>query len=92
MDQKRKEELNDRIEEIFDNSFSSGSAWEKIKKLADEEGEQEVYLTLLENILDDLIENADQVKAYLRQIGWELPQESDKDGEGEEPKERRGEE
>ena len=92
MDQKRKEELNDRIEEIFDNSFSSGSAWEKIKKLADEEGEQEVYLTLLENILDDLIENANQVKAYLRQIGWELPQESDKDGEGEEPKERRGEE
>jgi len=92
MDEKRKEELNEKIEEIFDNSFSSGSAWEKIKKLADEEGEQEVYLTLLENILDDLIENADQVKAYLRQIGWELPQESDKDGEGEEPKERRGEE
>jgi len=92
MDEKRKEELNDRIEEIFNNSFSSGSAWEKIKKLADEEGEQEVYLTLLENILDDLIENADEVKAYLRQIGWELPQESDKDGEGEEPKERRGEE
>ena len=92
MDEKRKEELNEKIEEIFDNSFSSGSAWEKIKKLADEEGEQEVYLTLLENILDDLIENADEVKAYLRQIGWELPQESDKDGEGEEPKERRGEE
>ena len=92
MVEKRKEELNEKIEEIFDNSFSSGSAWEKIKKLADEEGEQEVYLTLLENILDDLIENADQVKAYLRQIGWELPQESDKDGEGEEPKERRGEE
>ena len=92
MDEKKKGELNEKIEEIFDNSFSSGSAWEKIKELADEEGREEVYLTLLENILDDLIENADRVKAYLRQIGWELPQEPDNQGEGEESQKRRSEE
>jgi len=80
MDKERKEELNEKIEEIFDQSFSSGSAWEKIKELANTEGEEEVYLTLLENIIDDLLENADEVKKYLKQIGWEM--EENENGEG----------
>ncbi len=79
MDKERKEELNEKIEEIFDQSFSGGSAWEKIKELANTEGE-EVYLTLLENIIDDLLENADEVKKYLKQIGWEM--EENENGEG----------
>jgi len=68
----RKKKLNDRIEEIFDRNVSSGGAWEDIKKLAEEEGKEEVYLTLLENIIDELLENADKVKEYLKQIGWEV--------------------
>ena len=92
MDEKRKEELNERIEEIFDNSFSSGSAWEKIKDLADEEGAEDVYLALLENIVDDLLENADNVKAYLKQIGWELSEEAEGEGEREQSEEGRTEE
>jgi len=70
--EKRKEELNKKLEEIFEGSFSSGSAWEKIKKLAEEEDEVEVYLTLLENILDDLLNNEKEVKTFLNQIGWKL--------------------
>ncbi|NPB05871.1 MAG: hypothetical protein GXO08_05785 [Aquificae bacterium] len=70
MDEKRKDELNRRIEEIFEGSFSSQSAWEKLKKLAEEEGSEEVYLTLLENIVDDLLANEAAVKEYLRRIGW----------------------
>lgn len=91
MDAKKKEELNERIEEIFDNSFSSGSAWEKIKDLAEEEGAQEVYLTLLENIVDDLLENAEEVKAYLKQIGWELSEEAEDQGQREQSQEGRTE-
>jgi len=83
MEQKRKQELNEKIEEIFDTSFSSGSAWEKIKELADEEGKEEVYLTLLENIVDDLLENADEVKAYLKRIGWPVERDSFQEAEGE---------
>jgi len=72
MEKDRKEELNKKIEEIFDESFSTGTAWEKLKDLADREGKEEVYLTLLENIVDDLLDNAENVKNFLKQIGWEV--------------------
>ncbi len=72
MEKDRKEELNKKIEEIFDESFSTGAAWEKLKDLADREGKEEVYLTLLENIVDDLLDNAENVKNFLKQIGWEV--------------------
>lgn len=70
--EEKKKELNERIEEIFDKNVSPGGTWEDIQKLAEEKGKEEVYLTLLENILDDLIENADNVKNFLKQIGWEM--------------------
>ena len=92
MGEKRKKELNEKIEDIFDNSFSSGSAWEKIKELADKEGAEEVYLALLENIVDDLLENADEVKSYLKQIGWDLSEETEGEGEREQSQEGRAEE
>jgi hypothetical protein len=70
MEEKRKKELNERIEEILDKNVSPGGAWEDIQKLAEEEGKEEVYLALLENILDDLIENADNVKNFLKQVNY----------------------
>jgi len=72
MEKDRKEELNKKIEEIFEESFSTGTAWEKLKDLADREGKEEVYLALLENIVDDLLDNAENVKSFLKQIGWKF--------------------
>jgi len=71
----RKEELNKQIEQILDESFSGTSAWEKIKNLAEKEGKEEVYLTLLENIVDDLLQNEEQVKSFLKQINWKMDNE-----------------
>jgi hypothetical protein len=68
----KREEINKKLEKIFEESFSTGSAWEKIKELAETEGKEEVYTVLLENILDDLIENEKQVKDFLKKIGWEI--------------------
>ncbi len=77
----KKKNLNHQLEEIFDSSLSVNSAWEKIQNLV-EKGEvpkEELYLTLLENIVDDLLENHDKVKNYLKQIGWPMEEKSDKD-------------
>lgn len=68
----RKEEITKKLEEIFENSFSVNSAWEKIKELAEREGKEEVYKILLENLIDDLTENEEQVKEFLKIIGWEI--------------------
>ncbi len=80
MDQKRKEELSDLIEEIFDQSITANEAWEKIGKLAQKEGKEEVYLTLLENIIDDLLDNWEEIDRYLDRIGW--PRENRKEEKG----------
>ena len=77
MEDKKRERINQRLEEIFDESFSTGSAWEKIKDLANKEGKEEVYLTLLENIVDDLLENEAEVKKFLKSIGWEMGKPSE---------------
>ena len=77
MEDKKRERINQRVEEIFDESFSTGSAWEKIKDLANKEGKEEVYLTLLENIVDDLLENEAEVKKFLKSIGWEIGEPSE---------------
>ncbi len=77
----KKKNLNHQLEEIFDSSLSVNSAWEKIQNLV-EKGEvpkEELYLTLLENIVDDLLENHEHVKNYLKQIGWPMEEKSDKD-------------
>jgi len=68
----RKEEITKKLEEIFENSFSVNSAWEKVKELAEREGKEEVYKILLENLIDDLTENEEQVKEFLKIIGWEI--------------------
>ncbi len=80
MDRKRKEELNDLIEEIFDQSITANEAWDKIGKLAQREGKEEVYLTLLENIIDDLLDNWEEIDRYLDRIGW--PRENRKEEKG----------
>jgi len=82
MDEKKKEEINQKLEEIFDKAFSASSAWEEVKKLASSEGAEDVYLTLLENIVDDLLQNEKEVKEYLKRIGWPLSEETQDEGEG----------
>jgi molecular chaperone GrpE (heat shock protein) len=80
MDEK-KEKLNQQLEDIFDSSFSANSAWKKIQNLAKkgEVSKEELYLTLLENIVDDLLENHENVKNFLNQIGWPMEHESKED-------------
>ncbi len=80
MDEKKKRQLNGKIEEILDESFSVNSAWEKLENLANKEGKEETFLTLLENIIDDLLENEKEVKNFLKGINWPV-EETEKDKE-----------
>ena len=82
MDEKKKEEINQKLEKIFDEAFSASSAWEEVKKLASSKGGNDVYLTLLENIVDDLLRNEKEVKEYLKRIGWPLSEETQDEGKG----------
>jgi hypothetical protein len=80
MDEKKRRELNGKIEEILDESFSVNSAWEKLEDLANKEGKEETFLTLLENIIDDLLENEKEVKNFLKGINWPMEEtEGDKE-------------